>query len=158
MLFERLSRIGRRLLRGHPQTWRHLRFEFHNRPLLFRMRHLQRQVQVPGLVSVITPTCGRLETLNEAIASVDAQSYPHWEHVIVSDGHFPAVHSGKPLIESCNAVSSQRPRSVISGTTSAMSGSSTHEVNISFSWMMTMCFTQTHWQPCSQALVVAMWI
>jgi len=91
MLLERLSRIGRRLLRGHPHTWRHLRFEFHNRPLLFRMRHLQRQVQVPGLVSVITPTCGRLETLNEAIASVDAQSYPHWEHVIVSDGHFPAV-------------------------------------------------------------------
>ena len=98
MLLERLSRIGRRLLRGHPDTWRHLRFELHNRPLLFRMRHLQRQVQVPGLVSVITPTCGRLETLKEAIASVDTQSYAHWEHLIVSDGHFPALQ----LLKSSN--------------------------------------------------------
>jgi glycosyltransferase involved in cell wall biosynthesis len=87
----RLSRTGWRLLRGHPDTWRHLRFELHNRPLLFKLRHLQRARLVPGLVSIITPTCGRLQTLEEAIASVDAQHNPHWEHLIISDGVFPAV-------------------------------------------------------------------
>ena len=94
-LAERLPRIGWRLLSGHQETWRHLRFEFHNKPLLFRLLHLQRQSQVPGLVSVITPTCGRLETLKEAIASVDTQSYDHWEHLIVSDGHFPSLQQLK---------------------------------------------------------------
>jgi glycosyltransferase involved in cell wall biosynthesis len=94
-LFTRFSRNSWRLLRGHPDTWRHLRFELHNRPLLFRLRHLQRRSPVAGLVSVITPTCGRLQTLNEAIASVDAQSYPHWEHLIISDGHFAALRQLK---------------------------------------------------------------
>ena len=91
MDLSRFARIIRNIVAGDSNTWRHLRFEFYNRPLLFRLTHLQRRPSVPGLVSVITPTCGRLETLNEAIASVDAQSYPHWEHLIVSDGYFPAL-------------------------------------------------------------------
>lgn len=91
----RIARIIGNIAAGDPGTWRHLRFELHNRPLLFRLRHLQRRPPVPGLVSVITPTCGRLQTLNEAIASVDAQSYPHWEHLIISDGHFPAIRELK---------------------------------------------------------------
>jgi glycosyltransferase involved in cell wall biosynthesis len=38
------------------------------------------------LVSVITPTIPeRSELLKECIASVEAQTYPHWEHVIVYD-------------------------------------------------------------------------
>lgn len=94
-LVNRVGRNGWRLLRGQPDTWRHLRFELHNRPLLFRLRHLQRRPPVPGLVSVITPTCGRLESLSEAIASVDGQSYPRWEHLIISDGHFPVLREMK---------------------------------------------------------------
>lgn len=90
-LLNRFGRLSWRLLNGHPETWRHLRFELYNRPLLFRLRHLQRRPAVPGLVSIITPTCGRLETLCEAIASVDGQTHPHWEHLIVSDGHFAAL-------------------------------------------------------------------
>ena len=95
MDLSRFARIIRNIVAGDTNTWRHLRFEFYNRPLLFRLTHLQRRPSVPGLVSVITPTCGRLETLNEAIASVDAQSYPHWEHLIVSDGYFPALQQLK---------------------------------------------------------------
>jgi cellulose synthase/poly-beta-1,6-N-acetylglucosamine synthase-like glycosyltransferase len=91
LIFRRLLRNGASLLRGHPETWRHLRFELYNRPLIFGLRHLQRRAPIPGLVSIITPSCGRLMTLKEAIASVDAQSYPHWEHLIVSDGVFPAL-------------------------------------------------------------------
>ncbi|QPN64312.1 glycosyltransferase family 2 protein [Synechococcus sp. CBW1004] len=79
------------MLAGHAETWRHLRFEFYNRPLLFRVCYLQRRTPVPGLITVITPTCGRLQTLQEAIASVDTQSYSHWEHVIVSDGMYPSL-------------------------------------------------------------------
>ena len=93
-MFDRFSRLGRagwRLLHGHADTWRHLRFELHNRPLLFQLRHLQRARLVPGLVSIITPTCGRLQTLKEAIASVDALHTPRWEHLVISDGVFPAV-------------------------------------------------------------------
>lgn len=87
----RTVRIIGNIASGDPGAWRHLRFELHNRPLLFRLCHLQSRPAIPGLVSVITPTCGRLQTLNEAIASVDAQSYPHWEHLIISDGHFPSL-------------------------------------------------------------------
>ena len=93
--FSRFTRNSWRLLRGHTATWRRLRFELHNRPLLFCLRHLQHRQLVPGLVSVITPTCGRLETLKEAITSVDEQSYPHWEHLIVSDGHYPTIQQLK---------------------------------------------------------------
>ena len=90
MDLSRIARILKNIVAGDTNTWRHFRFEFHNRPLMFRLLHLQRQVQVPGLVSVITPTCGRFDSLKEAITSVDAQSYPHWEHLIISDGHRPA--------------------------------------------------------------------
>lgn len=89
--FRRVIRTGWRLLRREPGTWRHLRFELYNRPLLWRLRHLPQPQLQPGLVSIITPTCGRLQSLNEAIASVDAQLYPHWQHLIISDGTFPGV-------------------------------------------------------------------
>ena len=38
------------------------------------------------LVSIILPTYNRWPTLQQAIASVQAQSYPHWELIIVDDG------------------------------------------------------------------------
>ena len=40
----------------------------------------------PPLVSVITPTFNRAAFLGAAIESVLAQSYPHFEHIIVDDG------------------------------------------------------------------------
>ena len=39
------------------------------------------------MVTVITPTCNRLESLKEAVASVYDQTYHNWEHFIVSDGY-----------------------------------------------------------------------
>jgi glycosyltransferase involved in cell wall biosynthesis len=48
-----------------------------------------RPVSSPGgdpLVTVVIPTFDRLPLLREALASVAAQSYPHWEVVIVDDG------------------------------------------------------------------------
>jgi hypothetical protein len=38
------------------------------------------------LVSVVTPTYNRSDRLSQAMASVRAQSYGNWEHVIVDDG------------------------------------------------------------------------
>lgn len=38
------------------------------------------------LVSVILPTYNRLPYLREAVASVFAQTYPHWELIVVDDG------------------------------------------------------------------------
>lgn len=39
-----------------------------------------------GLVSVIIPTRNRRDLLRETIESVRAQTYPHWEAVVVDDG------------------------------------------------------------------------
>lgn len=41
---------------------------------------------MPPLVSIILPTYNRWRTLPQAIASVQTQSYPHWELIIVDDG------------------------------------------------------------------------
>lgn len=38
------------------------------------------------LVSIITPTFNRERTITQAVESVLAQSYPHWELIIVDDG------------------------------------------------------------------------
>src|SRR6185437_7736239 len=38
------------------------------------------------LVSIITPTYNQPLLLVEAIDSVAAQTYPHWEHIVVDDG------------------------------------------------------------------------
>ena len=104
MHLPRLARIIRNIAFGDTSTWRRLRFQFYNCPLIFRLLYLQNPVYVPGLVTVITPTCGRLDLLNEAIASVDAQTYPHWEHLIVSDGHFPEVQQ----LQASNTVKQRR--------------------------------------------------
>ncbi len=37
-------------------------------------------------VTVVTPVYNLVRYLPETVASVDAQTYPHWEHVIVDDG------------------------------------------------------------------------
>ncbi|WP_255024618.1 glycosyltransferase family A protein [Cyanobium sp. La Preciosa 7G6] len=42
-------------------------------------------------ITVITPTFKRLDALAEAIASVRAQEFQDWEHLIVADGHDPDV-------------------------------------------------------------------
>lgn len=41
---------------------------------------------MPSLVSVITPAYNSALTLSRAHASVVAQTYSHWEHIIVNDG------------------------------------------------------------------------
>ena len=38
------------------------------------------------LITVVTPTFNRIGLLREAIASVVAQTYPHWQMVVVDDG------------------------------------------------------------------------
>jgi GT2 family glycosyltransferase len=38
------------------------------------------------LVSVIVPTLGRPDMLRDALASIVAQTYPHWEAIVVNDG------------------------------------------------------------------------
>lgn len=66
------------------------------------------------LVSVVIPTFNRLKYLKEAMASVFAQTYPHWELIVIDDGStdytfgylstisdsrvriFRATHSGNP--------------------------------------------------------------
>lgn len=42
-------------------------------------------------ITVITPTYKRLHSLAETIASVRAQEFQDWEHIIVADGHDPDV-------------------------------------------------------------------
>lgn len=44
------------------------------------------------LVSVILPTYNRLPYLREAVASVFAQTYPHWELIVVDDGSADGTH------------------------------------------------------------------
>lgn len=39
-----------------------------------------------GTVSIITPAFNSARTIARACESVRAQSYPHWEHIIVDDG------------------------------------------------------------------------
>ncbi len=67
---------------------RYARFMLQNFLLILYVR-LRNYVssQEKGLVSVITPTCRRLDKLKEAIDSVRRQSYEKWEHIIVSDGY-----------------------------------------------------------------------
>ncbi len=45
----------------------------------------------PPLVSVIIPTKDRPKRLRRALESVLAQTYPHWEAIVVDDGSQPAV-------------------------------------------------------------------
>lgn len=42
----------------------------------------------PELVSILTPTwnCTYLPGFKRSLRSVDAQTYPHWEHIVMSDG------------------------------------------------------------------------
>ena len=54
-------------------------------------------VHTAPLVSIVLPTRDRCAFLPRAIASVHAQSYPHWELLIVDDGsvdHTPALLAG----------------------------------------------------------------
>lgn len=44
--------------------------------------------------SVITPTCNRLKQLERNCKSIEAQTYPHWEHIIVDDA--TAIQGEKP--------------------------------------------------------------
>lgn len=45
------------------------------------------------LVSVVTPTWRRHETLGDSLRSVQAQAHQRWEHLIVSDGPDPALRA-----------------------------------------------------------------
>lgn len=46
----------------------------------------QQPMTTDELISVITPTHNRRELVLQAIASVEAQSYPHWELLVIDDG------------------------------------------------------------------------
>jgi predicted AlkP superfamily phosphohydrolase/phosphomutase len=54
----------------------------------------QQAVMEESLVSVILPTHDRPDQLRRAIASVEAQRYPHWELVVVDDG----CETGAPVV------------------------------------------------------------
>ena len=72
-------------------AWRAARFAVQSYPLLAYVRFVRRAPAVPGRVTIITATYNRPEKLREAIESVRAQTYPHWEQIIVSDGPDPRV-------------------------------------------------------------------
>jgi glycosyltransferase involved in cell wall biosynthesis len=44
------------------------------------------RVQEPALVSVVIPTYNQATYLGQALESLQAQTYPHWEAVVVNDG------------------------------------------------------------------------
>jgi glycosyltransferase involved in cell wall biosynthesis len=52
-------------------------------------------------VTIITPTCNRLEGLKEAVASVYSQGYQNWEYFIISDGYDEKV---KQFVKTLNDV------------------------------------------------------
>ena len=45
------------------------------------------------MISVVTPTCQDWPALQRAIASLEAQSYGDWQHIVVSDGPDPGLHA-----------------------------------------------------------------
>ena len=92
-LVSRFGRTSWRLLRGHPET-RAISSRFTTAPaVLFAPSAAPAIGSRPGERD--HPHCGRIDTLKEAIASVDDQSYPHWEHLIVSDGYYPTTQQLK---------------------------------------------------------------
>lgn len=57
------------------------------------LKYFDRRPVVKGRVSVLTATYNRPQTLAEAIASVQAQTYENWEQLVVSDGADPRVNA-----------------------------------------------------------------
>lgn len=84
-----------RFIRNYPRPlrtgWRFLRYHAQNFALMTRVRLFERRPEVPGRVTIITPTYRRLPQLREAIDSALAQEYPNWELLVVADGADPAV-------------------------------------------------------------------
>lgn len=50
-------------------------------------------VSARPLVSIVLPTYNRVAYLREAVASVQAQTYDHWELVVVDDGSTDGTHA-----------------------------------------------------------------
>lgn len=82
---------------------------------------LNSNADVPGLVSIVMPAYNAAEVIGEAITSVLAQTYSHWELLITDDGSTDATASvvrsfDDPrikLIQQCNqGVSEARNRSL----------------------------------------------
>jgi glycosyltransferase involved in cell wall biosynthesis len=70
---------------------RFLRFAVRNYPLLAYVKYIRRAPVRPGVVTIVTATYNRPDLLRQAIESVRAQTYPHWEQIVVSDGPDPRV-------------------------------------------------------------------
>lgn len=73
------------------------RFIIQNFILMSQIKLVPGKRYYKGKVTIITPTFKRLNSLREAIKSVQDQSYPNWEQIIVSDGFEKDV---KDMVES----------------------------------------------------------
>jgi glycosyltransferase involved in cell wall biosynthesis len=72
---------------------RFTRFTVQNFALMKYVQYVRPLRVEKGKVTVITPTYRRLDKLKEAMACVRSQTYPRWEHIIVSDGFDPQVQN-----------------------------------------------------------------
>ena len=86
--FLRAIKMLHRLLCGDSGAWRYLFFIAVNTPVLLCFKLQSERYQHKGLISIVTPTFGNLDALDEAIASLSRQTSDRWHQVIIADGLF----------------------------------------------------------------------